>query len=546
MTEQEQQQRILKSCKGIPVNNLVNYIKKGVVSFSQLIDAGLPEDKAKGIRDAMAAEDEATWTNACNANTVEAYQGYLELYGEGNHALDAADKLLALDDEEWSYAERNISEKALKDYMAKFPSGFHISECRNLLSDLPWLRAKERNTLAAYQEYSMRFPGQHTAEINQLITNINDDKDWDNACAVGDSNAYKLYLNQHPNGKYSNDAYSRIQMSAGRDNFLEDLRMDPNSHDAYDIQQSVENNIASWYDISQIFGDEKTAAIKDFITPSPLPSGIPPQALQGDSTEVYFWGTPSSGKTCALGSIISSVQAGGIFEPLQCSGYDYMTRLSNIFTNRICTFPDSTAVDNIQEMRLKLRDAKGKNHTLTLIDLAGELFRSAYFKQQNMFLAQQNADTLDTAISYLKNETNKKIHFFVVEYGAHNQEWEGLRMVNYLDNMIGFLKNEKIFRKSTVGVYVLVTKCDMIPCSTADRPQKAFEYVTQQLPSFWNTLKATCEKAGVGDLKVLSFSVGDVFAKNLCIFNRKDTDKVVDKLLVKTRAEGGMWDWLRK
>ena len=529
----------------IPVNNLVNYMRKGIITFTQLIEAGLPEDKVKGIKAAIQAEDDASWTDACNANTAEAYNKYMSVYADGNHSFEAMDRLLALDDAEWSGAERNMSETALRNYLSKFPEGVHRDECNALLADLPWLQAKQRNTIEAYREYSVRFPGMHSSEINQMITNINDDRDWQNACSMSNSAAYRIYLDQHPNGKYANDAFARIQATAGRDNFLDDLRHDPNAHDARDIQQCVENNVASWYDMVQIFGEEKTDAIRAFKMPSPLPSGTPPVSLQDKSTEVYFWGTPSSGKTCALGSIISSVQTQGIFEPLQCSGYDYMTRLSNIFTRRVCVLPDSTAVDNIQEMRLRLRDRDGKNHTITLIDLAGELFRSAYFKRQNMFLAQQNSQTLDTAISYLRSESNKKIHFFVVEYGAHDHEWEGLRMVNYLDNMIGFLKNENIFRKSTVGVYVLVTKCDMIKCPVEERPQRAYGYVSQELPSFWNTLQATCKKAGVGDLKVLSFSVGDVFAKNLCIFDPRDTNKVVDKLLTKTRPEGGMFDWLR-
>lgn len=125
-------------------------------------------------------------------------------------------------------------------------------------------------------------------------------------------------------------------------------------------------------------------------------------------------------------------------------------------------------------------------------------------------------------------------------------------MVDYLDNMSMYLKSHGIFRKSTVGVYVLVTKCDMIKCAPDDRSkeayrsEEAYKYVCEELPSFWNTLQDTCKSAGVGDLKVLSFSVGDVFAQNLCWFDGADTDKVIDKLLTKTPAEkGGLWDFLK-
>jgi len=539
--------KILNGCKSIPVKNLVNYIKQGKVSLSELIGAGLPDDKVQGIRNLMAAEEESSWAEAKNQDTLESYRLYVSTYPEGVHVDEAHAKVDYYDDFNWNHTKQNISETSLNAYLDKFPDGKHVSECNYLLSDLPWLKAQEINTIAAYEEYKINNPGKHTSEIVQLINDLNDDNDWENACLMSSTDAYRRYLDQHPNGKHAYEAQSKIQASAGHDIFIDELMEDPNSHDAREIQTKVGNNVISWEDIAQVFGEDKKEAIKAFKLPSPLPEKNPPTKLQGNSTEVYFWGTPSSGKTCALGSIISNAQSMGILEMLDCSGKDYMTRLSNIFGKEgFCTFPDSTSVENIQEMILKLRDKKSRQHKLTLIDLAGELFRSAYFKRNSLFLSQDKADTLDIALNYLKDSRNEKIHFFVVEYGAHDNEWEGLKMVNYLDNMISFLKKENIFRKSTVGVYVLVTKCDKIQCPIEERPKMAFEYVTQKMPSFWNNLESTCKKASVGDLKVLSFSVGDVFAKNLCKFEGADTIKVIGKLITKTDAEGGFWDWLRQ
>ena len=539
-------EKILNGCKSIPVKNLVNYIRQGKVSISELVGAGLPDEKVQEVNNLMAAEEESAWNEAKNQDTLVSYRLYVSTYPQGNHIDEAIAKIDYYDDFNWNQTKQNISENSLTSYLASFPKGKHINECNDLLSDLPWIKTQEINTISAYEEYKAKYPGKHTSEIIQRINDLNDDNDWENACLIGTTDAYRRYLNQHPNGKHAYEAQSRIQASAGHDIFIDELKDDPNSHDAHEIQVKVGNSVISWDDISSVFGEDKKDAIKGFNLPSPLPEKNPPAKLQGNSTEVYFWGTPSSGKTCALGSIISSAQSMGILEKLDCSGYDYMTRLSNIFDKRgFCTFPDSTSVENIQEMILKLRDKKSKQHKLTLIDLAGELFRSAFFKQNGLFLSQDKAETLDIALNYLKDTRNEKIHFFVVEYGAHDNEWEGLKMVNYLDNMISFLKKENIFKKSTVGVYVLVTKCDKIPCAKEDRPRMAFEYVSQEMPSFWTNLESTCKKASVGDLKVLSFSVGDVFAKNLCKFEGADTTKVIDKLITKTDAEGGFWDWLR-
>ena len=330
------------------------------------------------------------------------------------------------------------------------------------------------------------------------------------------------------------------------DTLLAQLQEDPNALDALRIQQLFDDQAVTLEELESIFGHRKTEEIMNYVEPTKLPENEAPAELSENSTEVYFWGTPSSGKTCALGGIISSAGSKGILEKMQCNGYNYMTRLSNIFDSKhVCTFPDSTSVETIQDMMMRLTDTKGKNHRVTLVDLAGELFRSVYFRRHHLFLENTKQETLERAMSYLRDTRNKKIHFFVVEYGAHDQEWEGLRMKDYLSDMVGFLEEENVFRKSTVGVYVLVTKCDKINCQRNDRPRLAYEYVERELAAFWSPLERVCKRNGVGDLKVLSYSVGDVFAKKLCLFDPMDTEKVIDKLLTKTPAEGGRWDWLK-
>ena len=541
--------KILKGWKGIPVKSLVNYINNGDVTLPELIAAGLDKDpeKEKDIRAAMAADEAQAWDDAARRNTKEAYSEYLAKFADGKHAQEAKKAKQGLDDKMWEELQKNLTEAGLKEYKTLFPNGKHVAECDALLEDMPWLETKRRNTIAAYEEYQRQHPGKHEAEIRAAINDLSDDKDWNNACVINDSHAYKQYLTQHPNGKHAQEARNRMQAYAGRDQFLGNLERDHNAYSANAIKQKVGNGVATWDDVASIIGYDAVDAIMNFDMPSPLPASPAPDRLQGDTTEVYFWGTPSSGKTCALGAIISSAKRSGILEKMPCPGYDYMTRLSNIFDQRgICTFPESTAIDNIQEMVMKLRDRDRRQHKMTLIDLAGELFRSVYFMQNNLFLSQQSQQMLATTMNFLNDQRSNKIHFFVVEYGAQDREWEDLRMADYLESMSAYLKSHGIFKRSTVGVYVLVTKCDIIDCAPDERPDRAAQYVKEELSAFWNNLQDTCARAGVGDLKILSFSVGDVFAKNLCRFDGQDTDKVINKLLTKTRAErGGLIDWLR-
>lgn len=534
---------ILKGCREIPVSTLLKYVEKGDVTVDELVAAGLQPEKVAFLRTMMLNADHSAWNNAVDVNTPTAYYEYLEQYPQGVHVGEAYAQIAALEDYYWDMALSAMDFEAMREYLQMYPKGLYAAECESILNDTEWFDVCSRDTIAAYRDYMSRYPGKHSEFIEERVYALQDELDWNNACLNGTTDSYNYYVAAHPDGNFVQTAYQRIQANAGREAFLNELASDRNSHSASEIQISVENGVATWDDIESVFGIDRSHAIREFRAPSVLPTSIPSPKLQDKSTEVYFWGTPSSGKTCALGAIISSARRQGIFEGLECTGYDYMTRLSNIFDSHgFCTFPDSTGIGTIQEMILNLRDPKGKRHKVTLIDLAGELFRSVYFKLSGRMVNYEAENVLNTALNYLVDNRNRKMHFFVVEYGAHTREWEGLGMADYLEKMIQFLKEQKIMRTTTVGVYVLVTKCDLIPCAPQDRPRMAYEYVVNKLGSFWNILHDACVQGGVQDLRVLSFSIGDVFAQNLCTFDGRDCDKVIDKLITKTRGEGGAFN----
>lgn len=435
--------------------------------------------------------------------------------------------------------------EACEEYLRLFPQGQHVQDVNNKIKIL-----KGCNNM--HTMFLKRYIKQGIISIEALINAGLDEK----RLRILDpdiDNKLRERVEQKEKEREQQEKVIRQQqedeLSQNREqaNFIiQQLRDNPNAFYANELQGYINNRVICHDDLVKVFGEQKTNAILSFSEPSRLPEGFAPQELSPNSTEVFFWGTPSSGKTCALGGIISNAGNNGIMEKLQCNGYDYMTRLSNIFDSHgFCTFPDSTSVETIQDMMMRLTDKKNKTHRVTLVDLAGELFRSVYFKRHELFLEENKAAILETAMSYLRDTRNKKIHFFVVEYGAHDKEWEGLRMKDYLSDMVGFLEEENVFKKSTVGVYVLVTKCDLICGPRNDRPRLAYEYVEKELASFWNPLERVCKRNGVGDLKVISYSVGDVFAQKLCKFDASDTEKVIDKLLTKTPAEGGWTEWLK-
>ncbi len=428
------------------------------------------------------------------------------------------------------------------------PQSNEYKQEETVVMDPEWLEACQQNTVEAYVRYQRSHPNTHTEEVESALESLRDQDDWRAAQDSNTIEAYMAYLDKHPKGMYTSQAHEYIRQARMAQTMLSDLQQDPNAHRADELRDMMLNNQLSFASVEQVFRSPiKAQAIASYYPPAPLIDASKvvtfPEKLQQGSTEVYFWGTPSSGKTCALGALLSASENRYSLDKQQCESYDYMTKLANVFkiNNGLCNLPTSTASDRIEEMVFRIIDEKGRYHRMTLIDIAGEIFRSIYLKRNNMFVNQENEKTLNQLMTYLEDKGNNKIHFFVVEYGAHDRIWEGLSMKNYLEACSTYLQSGKIIRKNTNGVYIIVTKCDKMGCPPEEMPKRALDYVRDELGSFYDNLQIACNNAGIADFKVISFSIGDVFAQQLCVYNDYCTDKVLNVLLRKTYVEKDSW-----
>jgi len=559
LTIQQRKERILKSAASIPSKNLVNHIIDGDITIEE-IEAKLKEllldEKIIEIKTLLVANDDSEWAKAQNSNTPQAYSNYIMLFPSGRHFSDCQAKIDELDEQMWQSIQDDLCEITLNRYKDAFPQGKHLAECDILLGDLPWLEAKRQHTITGYNNYTALYPGLHDIEAKQAIMDIIDEKDWENTLAAGNSEAYQTYLQNHPTGKHAQQAQNALNASAGHDKILNDLRASRNAFTPLELQKEVGNLVITWNDLKEIFGDDEIEAIKAYRLPTNLPYGDPPQKLEEGPTEVYFWGTPSSGKTCALGAILSAANKYGIFTGYKTPGKGgrYRDLLSNIFDSRgICVFPEGTPDTSIQQMIFTIRDSKRGEHLITFVDLAGELFRSMYYKINDEQYFEENFDSaqkqaLDCTLTYLNDLTNKKIHFFIVAYGEERQRWRGedIFMVDFLKTTMKYLDDNKVLRKGTNGVYILVTKSDNMPCPPEERAAFAEKYVKENMISFYESVKSICEDAGVRDFEIIPFSVGDVFVQKLCKFKSDNTDNVLNKLISKTPTiKKGFIKWLK-
>ena len=209
---------------------------------------------------------------------------------------------------------------------------------------------------------------------------------------------------------------------------------------------------------------------------------------------------------------------------------------------------EGTAVDAFYEMGFDLVDNDGKIHPITCIDMAGELMRCMYKANANDPMSETDELMLDTLTRVLidNKSTSRKMHIFVIEYGAEDRLYEGLPQRVYLDGALSYIKNTGIFKKDTDAVYIMITKADKVK-----NPSKEVftEYINEKYKGFYNGLEQICKDNEInkGRVEKIAFSLGEVCFQNYCRFNARPAENVVNLLLQRSASyRGGRRGWFEK
>ena len=276
------------------------------------------------------------------------------------------------------------------------------------------------------------------------------------------------------------------------------------------------------------------------------------ETLDGLSTEFYFWGIPSSGKTCAIGVVINAAQEGSVADSVKvlgdCQGYDYLSELMSIFTgNReCCVLPGRTPVDANFAMRLNMTDYKGQVHPVTLIDMAGELFCYLYWKENNLtqHFTRQHEKAFESFNNILVgNKTNsRKFHFFIIEYGAEKKKYKGQTQDEYLTCGLRYLEQAGVLRDATDGICIIVTKYDHVFTRIQegeDINNHLSDFLYRNYGGFLTLLRQYCKKyeiAGGFMPDPVPFCIGEVCFKNYCRISTEYAKDIVKIILRESKG----------
>lgn len=481
--------------------------------------------------------EELLWNRASTSGDCDLLSLYITNYPEGKYRDQAENRLqeiptsvginpMEYEREETFEPEQKIvnewdlvdsdSIDSLQEYIRNNPEGEHVREARIKISEL---RRKER--------------GPRGKDLLKFELGTIDSK-YDSTY----TNKIQGLLNSH--------------QITSRD-ILEVLKEDFNALPVATIKNLISTGSLSTYELEEIgiakdfidVVDDSSIRVRkseiDF-THMQNPTGIN-QVCQ----EVYFWGMPSSGKTCALGGILSAAQSGMIAKTLEknekCMGLDYMRQLSSLFVpGAISYLPTGTRAEFVSDMSFWLLDQKDRVHSITMIDIAGELLHAMSMVEQNRL--DELSEYQEAGYRCLRNllvdrtSKNSKIHFFVLEYGGHERTEKGIAQSDLLDTALRHIKSLGILTH-TDGIYILLTKADKALSKGGDTGAVLKDYVKTHYSSFYNQLVMNAKGVNGGrkHIEMYPFTIGEVCFKDLCRFDPETSNSIVELLLERTVGE---------
>lgn len=549
-------QKILENILQFSDEEIVVFVIKGIVTMEELQATGeFPAKRRKNVQKLIDEREEQDWQQATTANTIDGYRSYLENYPEGKYREEARDRISSLKADasiadEWAQVDKS-SVTELRRFVDAHPDSSFASEAQKMLDRLErqvWDEINKDDE-RALERFIEDHPYSHFApDAQKLLAELQTEK-------IKYKDLAALIKAKLRAGRF-NDVLDLIrkEISLGKkQNVLTVIKDDNNILPSSAIQELINRGEVSRRDLLSIGVEKEFLEMLSEPLPAPLapPSDTLKKVHRQKTTEVYFWGIPASGKTCALGAIMSVAKTGRVAKSLimdtNSQAYGYMQRLSALFVKDKASFlPAGTAVSSICEMAFDLIDEKNNEHSVTFIDLAGELVRCMNKYVSREPLNDEQAETLKTATQILSGnrKINTKIHFFVIEYGGEDKKFNGLPQNEYLDTALNYIDNTGIIAKDTDAIFLIVTKVDKMKYEKGQLHERFWEYVDNAYRGFYNHLEHICKRNEIngGKVEIVPFSLGKVCFQSFCLFDDKAASEVLKKILCYTKGNRtGFW-----
>ena len=355
------------------------------------------------------------------------------------------------------------------------------------------------------------------------------------------------------------------------------MRANPSEYTKQDVDRLIEADIFKHWELidEELMTEESWERLQ--LDRDALPDL---QALQREdpniqapeeSTDIYLFGTPGTGKTCLLMGLVGA-NGSGYTMNMRKNGGPYAAALQQYVHEGITTgHTYGTFVTVISgEVTEKTKRGNVVDHHINLVEMSGEEFALRIADNKEVSLAN-----MGTGVTNLLQNKNRKVFFIIVdptkprlkiEYLENVRDTEGnligqnvrKKYINQLDIMNKFVslfelpENQDVMSKVD-AIHFVVTKADMLG-NGATRLEKARELLLSTYQGPVEQLKNYCRKTKRINYstnyrpQVFTFSLGRFYLGDIFDFDKTETLQIVDTIRMVTSGtrEMSWWDKFMK
>lgn len=567
-----QRKKLITDANKVKIDTLMTYIHSGDITLAELPNLS-PERRQeieKRLNEMPNSIEQKEWADIHTQLERQEYsQSLLDMLSNyirrwertrptGNHVDEALqcvflverklqETIASIEMADWNAVDA-FSKASLLGHLAKYPNTSHLDD----IDETVW-GLTNKDQVADIQEYLNYFPnGKFATEAQSMLNGI---VDWENVKNTGDIFMINDYINQNPESPFLQQA--RIELMKQKQGEIAMMRDEPNKYEVTRLVELINKEIINKDEL--IRAGVMTENVWDTLMTTDITYDLPdindaiessrPECKEG-FTDVYFFGIPSTGKTCVLMGLSRS---GSLNINLASGGGDYAAALQQ-YTDVGITVPRTPgSFVTTLEATISSRTTQGAKHNVNLVEMSGEEFAYGIANNPEKIYTFEDMGTGATA---LLNNENRKVFFLIIDPTANKVRGTREFVMGYdeetgkpicelrrfvvdqrilLQKMVNLLQNpgNAEIMKKVDSIHIIVTKADTLGDSTVEREDKALKIFRQNYEAdILQPLIDLCEEYNINvgqhyHPNLYTFSLGQFYVGGLYEYDNTDSDKLV-------------------
>lgn len=496
----------------------------------------------------------------------------------GNHVNEAwnevsrvegelAAKQTQIEEDDWNGVD-TLSQSSLIGHLNKYPQTVH----KNEIDDSVWGLIDKEN-IQELQNYTTIFPsGLHCKEAKDILNAI---VEWNNVKNTNDIFVINDYLRENPTSPFKQQA--SIMVAGLKQGEISAMRNNPNNYEVSRLMRLLKDGIATEREL--ILAKVMTENILETLKVSDIHADLPDiRKAIADShaeckdgyTDVFFFGVPSTGKTCVL---MGMSRSNSLRINLAHGGGDYASALQQYTDFGVTVPPTPGDFVTTLEATISSRQKTDVLHKVNLVEMSGEEFAFGIANNPDHIYSFEE---MGSGATQLLRNNNRKVFFLIIdptanvvrinreivdgydeetglplkhlEYCVVNQRTLIQKIVNLFED-----ESNKEIMKKVDSIHIIMTKADMLG-NPIEREEKALNIFNEKFGGdILDALIELCKEFNINSNtffapKLYTFSLGTFYVGGLYEYEQTDSNKLVKAIVNSTHGtkKKDFWDKVKE